>query len=106
MLVNDVSWFLLVKLYGGGPLIKIDPTIDFLLNSIVPPVGLSNESQYCYMNSGLQVIMSIDQFALYFLREKYRCGDKNYLFCDMISEFVNGMRLSANSGVYHNIKFK
>jgi hypothetical protein len=39
-----VTWFLLEKLYSGGPLIKIDPSIDFLLNYIVPPVGLSNES--------------------------------------------------------------
>lgn len=58
------------------------------------------------MNSALQVLMSVEQFALYFLREKYRQDDRNYLFCDMICELINGMRLSANQGVYHNLKFK
>jgi ubiquitin C-terminal hydrolase len=47
-------------MYGGGPTIKTDPTIDFLLNSIVPAVGLSNESQYCYMNAALQVLVSTE----------------------------------------------
>ena len=46
-------WFLLVKLDGGGPIIIIDPTLDFIVNSIVPTVGLSNERNFCYMNSGL-----------------------------------------------------
>jgi hypothetical protein len=34
-------------------MIKIDPSIDFLLNSVVPPVGISNPGHYCYMNAGL-----------------------------------------------------
>ena len=36
--------------------------------------------------------MSIEQFAIYFLREKYKTFDKKYKFCEIISEFLNGLR--------------
>ena len=50
--------------------------------------------------------MSIEQFALYFLREKYKIADKQQNFCDMLSNFVNEMRLHANLGSFHNSKFR
>jgi hypothetical protein len=60
VLINEVIWYLLEKLYGGGPMIKVDPTFDILLNSIVPPIGLSNEGNFCYLNAAMQFLMSIE----------------------------------------------
>jgi len=36
--------------------------------------------------------MSIEQFAIYFLREKYKIIDQKYKYCEMISDFLNGLR--------------
>ena len=51
---------MLEKLYGGGPMIRVDPTFDLLLNSVVPAIGLTNEENYCYLNAAMQYIMSIE----------------------------------------------
>lgn len=83
-------------------MIKVDPTFDVLLNSIVPPIGLSNEGNFCYLNAALQFLMSIESFALYFLKEKYRSEDRNYKYCELLTKFFNEIRVTSSLGVYHN----
>jgi len=46
--------------------------------------------------------MSIEEFALYFLKEKYKTNDQTYEFCDIICKFFNDIRTSSSIGVYHN----
>ena len=54
------------------------------------------------MNAGLQFLMSIEDFAIYFLKEKYKTEEKYYLYSELLTKFFNDIRTASNLGVYHN----
>jgi uncharacterized UBP type Zn finger protein len=61
--VTQKVWLFLKKMYGGGPEVKKAaglPTYD------IPMTGLKNNHWMCYLNTGMQCLLSIGEFAHYF----------------------------------------
>ena len=58
--------------------------------SILPPTGFTNELYYCYMNSALQCILSINSLTLYFGTKKFKSwiSLSSYEFCKAFSEVI------------------
>lgn len=64
--VSGEVWRMIMSLYGGGPAIR---------NSQLPemvPVGLQNTLNSCFLNAGLQYLLSIPEFVQYFSERVYR----------------------------------
>ena len=59
-------------------------------NFYLRPIGMTNESFYCYLNSCIQGILSIKELAYYIAEEKYRAAvnSKNYKFWKGMNEVV------------------
>lgn len=56
-------WLFLKKMYGGGPEVKKDAGLSTFE---VPICGIKNNHWMCYLNTGVQCLMSIGEFAHYF----------------------------------------
>jgi uncharacterized UBP type Zn finger protein len=56
--VTRKVWLFLRKMYGGGP--------ELAKNSWLPIAGLKNNHYFCYLNTGIQSLFSIGEFAYYF----------------------------------------
>ena len=48
-----------------------DSLINLPSNSKIQPVGLVNRGTYCFANSGLQCLLTVDNFIQYFLNSEY-----------------------------------
>ena len=60
-------------------------------NFHLKPVGMANESFYCYMNSCIQGLLSIGEFAQYINEERYKSAvnNKNYKFWKGVNDIVS-----------------
>jgi hypothetical protein len=65
--VTQKVWLFLKKMYGGGPELIRN---NFLPSLEVPVFGLKNNHYFCYLNTGIQTLFSIGEFASYF-QSKY-----------------------------------
>lgn len=69
-------WRLLMHLYGGGPAVRA--TLPAIPQK--PPVcGLKNTLFNCYLNAGLQFVLSIPEFVRYFRERAYRLAKNSRL---------------------------
>jgi ubiquitin C-terminal hydrolase len=60
-------------LYGGGPAIPKDgnfPVLNFINKRVeIPPNGMKNPLNLCFMISGLQMLFSIEQINYHFAKK-------------------------------------
>lgn len=64
--VSKKVWIFLKKMYGGGPELPRNAVLPVLE---VPIVGIKNNHFYCYLNTGMQCLLSIGEFSYYFLNK-------------------------------------
>ena len=62
-LVNEKIWIFLLKMYGGGPELKLTeyyPVIKLKNEKLIlKPSGLINNNLFCYANASMQMLLSI-----------------------------------------------
>ncbi|EGR27738.1 ubiquitin carboxyl-terminal hydrolase family protein, putative [Ichthyophthirius multifiliis] len=102
VLISSSIMYIIYNLYGGGPIIKqqnqITQSLTQHANSdseqkqqqhfqnrslykySIQPIGLQNTSNYCYMNSCIQCLFSIEQLNKYFYQKDYMKSSSEYKY--------------------------
>ena len=64
--------------------------LDIYKKEILFPIGLKNPSILCFMNSCLQILLSIPELNYFFLKKKFRRKDnQKKLICEDYSKFIS-----------------
>lgn len=61
--VTQKVWLFLRKMYGGGPELLRNVC---LASMELPASGIRNNHYFCYLNTGMQCLVSIGEFVYYF----------------------------------------
>ena len=63
--------------------------LDSFEKKYLEPIGINNKSNYCYMISCFQILLSIPEMNYYFLYKKYKKPEQKTLICDGYFEFIS-----------------